>query len=675
MMGRRFAWGLLLGSALWTAGCGPGDPLPGSDVASPDLRPADGLLERPDLQAVVELELARDGAGLRARLRDEDPAVRARAAYALATVKDLGAVAELRALLADPDPRVRADAAFALAHYSGAGDAGDQMADRLAVETDPQVRAALVDALGKAGYSRSLGVLLTLDGADRAAATLALSRAVLRGSPPGAAVDTLVARMADPDPLVRRNAAYFMERVDDPSLWVDHRGPIRTALDAMPLDDPAALSLVDGLGARFDVFSLPRIVRRARWASDWRVRANAMAALEGMGQGEERLLALLNGLDDPSPHVRTQAAAVLADAPPADDVQAWLREWLRRNPRDFAAVGGVLELLARAGEADTVLGWVEGLDPEDDRGWTTAIPALRALEGEAALDALLDAAASGRPAVSRAAATALVDRVETARGFGVEAASVDLLARALDEADPGAVPLLARALADSTLRAFGGEARLASSWNGAGAARREALARGLRQAGADSLLASLGGDVDAPGPDGAGGGAPRGRAAVDWQALHALGPRPRWIVETERGTVVLELAADEAPLTVLTLSTLARDGRFDGVPFHRVVPNFVVQGGNLALGTSPEPPAPRLATELTRIPFERGVVGMASTGSQDTETSQFFITHDRTPHLDGGYTAFGWVVRGMDVVDRIVQGDRIVSVRVVPDAGDAFRTF
>lgn len=674
MTARRFGGGLLLALALSTAGCGPGDPLPGAEEASPDLRPADGLLDRPDLQAVVESALARDGAGLRARLQDDDPAVRARAAYALATVKELGAVAELRALLADPDPRVRADAAFALAHYSGAGDAGDQMADRLAVETRPEVRAALIDALGKAGYSRSLGVLLTLDGDDRAAATLALSRAVVRGSPPGAAVDTLVARMADPDPLVRRNAAYFMERVDDPALWVDHRGAIRTALDAMPLDDPAALSLVDGLGARFDVFSLPRIVRRARWASDWRVRANAMAALGGMGQGEERLLALLNGLDDPSPHVRTQAAAVLADAPPADDVQAWLRDWLGRNPRDFAAVGGVLELLARAGDADTVLGWVEGLDAADERAWTTGIPALAALEGETALAALLEATASGRPAVSRAAAGALVERVETARGFGGEAVSVDLLARALDRADPGVVPLLARTLADTTFRAFGGEARLAASWNGATAPRREALARGLRQAGADSLLLRLGDVPEAP-VDGGGSGASRSTAVVDWSALHDLGPRPRWIVETERGTVVLELAADEAPLTVLTLSTLAREGRFDGVPFHRVVPNFVVQGGNLALGSSPEPPAPRLATELTRIPFERGVVGMASTGSQDTETSQFFITHDRTPHLDGGYTAFGWVVRGMDVVDRIVQGDRIVSVRVVPDAGDAFRTF
>ena len=97
-----------------------------------------------------------------------------------------------------------------------------------------------------------------------------------------------------------------------------------------------------------------------------------------------------------------------------------------------------------------------------------------------------------------------------------------------------------------------------------------------------------------------------------------------------------------------------------------MVPNFVIQGGDLSRRPGGGASAPRLLSEITRIPFERGVVGMANTGSLDTESSQFFITHDRQPHLDGGYTAFGWVVQGMEVVDRIGAGDRIRRATVVP---------
>ncbi|MBT8336580.1 MAG: HEAT repeat domain-containing protein, partial [Gemmatimonadetes bacterium] len=280
---------LSLGLLFACAACAAPDPVATSAGEGRSPRADDGLLDTPELQQVVDVAMRRDGGALRAFLSDPDPRVRARASLAFATVRDRTALVDIRALLQDADPRVRADAAFALAHYPGAGEAGDQMLDRLEVETDRDVRAALIDALGKAGLSRSLGALLDLDGPDRANATLALSRALTRGAAPGGAVDSLVARMRDPDPVVRRNAAYFMERVDDVLVWIDHRRSIRGALDNMAVDDPAAMSIVDGLARRFDVFSLPRIVYRAHNATDWRVRANAMAALRDMGLGASRL--------------------------------------------------------------------------------------------------------------------------------------------------------------------------------------------------------------------------------------------------------------------------------------------------------------------------------------------------------------------------------------------------
>jgi peptidylprolyl isomerase len=152
-------------------------------------------------------------------------------------------------------------------------------------------------------------------------------------------------------------------------------------------------------------------------------------------------------------------------------------------------------------------------------------------------------------------------------------------------------------------------------------------------------------------------------AAIDWGYLAGLGTDPRLILETGRGTVVVRLDPEEAPLTVQTIARLAQEGRYDGVPFHRVVPNFVVQGGDFTSRDGFGGPGFTIRSEFTLIPYRRGVIGMASAG-KDTEGSQFFITHSMQPHLDGGYTSFGWVVEGMDAVDRLLVGDRIVRARI-----------
>jgi peptidylprolyl isomerase len=146
---------------------------------------------------------------------------------------------------------------------------------------------------------------------------------------------------------------------------------------------------------------------------------------------------------------------------------------------------------------------------------------------------------------------------------------------------------------------------------------------------------------------------------LDWSYLASLGGAPRLVLETERGRIVLEMATEEAPHTVQTVARLASSGLYDGVPFHRVVPTFVVQGGDYRRGDGYGDPGFEITTELTHIPHVRGVIGMASSG-KDTESSQFFIAQSMQPHLDSGYTAFGWVVEGLDVMERIVGGDRIV---------------
>ncbi|HEY7213168.1 MAG TPA: peptidylprolyl isomerase, partial [Thermoanaerobaculia bacterium] len=137
--------------------------------------------------------------------------------------------------------------------------------------------------------------------------------------------------------------------------------------------------------------------------------------------------------------------------------------------------------------------------------------------------------------------------------------------------------------------------------------------------------------------------------------------RPRTVeIRTERGTVTVRLACPQAPLTCLNFLQLAGQGYFDGLTFHRVVPDFVVQGGD-PRGDGTGGPGYAIRDEINRLRYDRGAVGMALAGP-DTGGSQFFITLSPQPHLDGGYTIFGQVTAGMEVVDRIRLGDRIEKV-------------
>ena len=122
-------------------------------------------------------------------------------------------------------------------------------------------------------------------------------------------------------------------------------------------------------------------------------------------------------------------------------------------------------------------------------------------------------------------------------------------------------------------------------------------------------------------------------------------------------------------MTVMNFVALAQKGYFDGAPVHRVVPNFVVQDGD-PTGTGNGGPGYEIRDELNTIPYASATVGMALSGP-DTGGSQWFVTQAPQPHLDGGYTVFGSVVAGMDVVLRIEQGDRIARITASATSAEA----
>ena len=138
----------------------------------------------------------------------------------------------------------------------------------------------------------------------------------------------------------------------------------------------------------------------------------------------------------------------------------------------------------------------------------------------------------------------------------------------------------------------------------------------------------------------------------------------RATLTTSKGDIVLDLQPQHAPKTVNNFVTLARDGFYDGLTFHRVIPNFMIQGGD-PTGTGSGGPGYRFEDETQDNPLrhETGVISMANAGP-NTNGSQFFITHAPQPHLDGRHTVFGKVTQGQDVVDAIQQGDTIDSVAI-----------
>jgi peptidylprolyl isomerase len=155
-------------------------------------------------------------------------------------------------------------------------------------------------------------------------------------------------------------------------------------------------------------------------------------------------------------------------------------------------------------------------------------------------------------------------------------------------------------------------------------------------------------------------------------------PENTLIMTLKNGDVVIELFPDVAPKTVAQIKTLTRQGFYDGTPFHRVIEGFMAQGGDPTGSGTGGSRLPNLPPEFNQRHFVRGVAGMARTSDPNTGNSQFFIMFAPAPSLDGQYTAWGRVVKGMEYVDQIKRGsgsggqvasqpDKIIRMRVAAD--------
>ena len=133
-------------------------------------------------------------------------------------------------------------------------------------------------------------------------------------------------------------------------------------------------------------------------------------------------------------------------------------------------------------------------------------------------------------------------------------------------------------------------------------------------------------------------------------------------IKTVHGNIILKLYPEQAPITVARIIELTNEGFFDGLTFHRVVPGFVIQGGDPA-GDGTGGSGKKLKAEFSKLQHVKGSVAMArAAGDVNSADSQFYIALNTLPHLDGSYTVFGQVTEGLDIVERVQKGDKIISM-------------
>jgi len=693
---RVLALGLLACACAGCAGLGwtaPRAPRVAPAPAGAYGRPADGLLDRADLQALVDAQVMRRPEALVAALGHADAAVRARAAFALGSVQDASAVPALLGVLADPDPRVRADAAFALGQ-SADSTSSLALVNALDRETDLTVVNELLDALGKTGVGPSLLAVVTMQlpaGADPARA-MAIARYGMRGVTDGSAISWTVAHLRAGDVRVREGAAYALARARFPDRWRPHADAVRQAFDQPRPRDPARPFLANALGRLRDPADVARLSSALRSDASWRARVAAARALPALGaQAPAAWDALAGALDDTNDHVARTAADALAaaDSLPAPVVTR-LAAWVGAHRDRPLVASSLLPALARTGRAGAVLAWLDAAPRDGDAAAThraLAVTALRAADDGPSLDRLIALSRDADPRAAFAAIEALRGRWADSRDPQHARRFYDAFAAGLRRRDLATTTAAAPALADSLFRDFGAGALLREVYaqmeaprdiepmveiiRAAGQVRDGqevdflvAIAMTghpvLRQSADDALDDRLheGIDVNATNP------VPPTTILMEWDYLEDVGPRPLLVFDTERGEIVIEMDTEQAPQTVLKVARTAILRLYDDVPFHRVVPDFVVQGGDFFRRDGYGGPDVNLRSELTRMRYTTGTVGMASAG-KDTEGVQYFITHGPTPHLDGRYTAFARVVSGQDVVDAIQPGEVVRRARVI----------
>lgn len=630
-------------------------------------------LNDPNSRAIYDHQNARNADSLGAYLTHANPSYRYLAARGLASFPEIDAavVAELTPLLADRDELIRTAAAWAIGQ-SGLAAA----ADSLTVAFDgtgnyPAFNAEVLAAVGKTGDEKTQAFLseistytnkdtLMLAGLMRGLFNFA-GRKIQSEAGDRRVLTTVLDPLAPP--LARRPAAWYLQRYEmdiDAAAGEGLRQLLRTE------QDPEILQgIARALGRQQDPAGRVALIRALKSQSDWRVRTEILRALAGYEYGSVRE-PVVESLRDAHPLVRRAAATFLRDN--GVDTEATFYRQLARD----SSQTDIRYVLYAAAQRHLPLYFTDYrgfLNYDLQQAYTKNNDAYVRAEIITALGEypwnyrnIYELYQATDQAPVRTAAAAALGRISQREDFAAFFRSSTRRVRyelstyfreMIEGLEVGPVYEASGALLKQAevYRPFYPELSwLDASLNGFKLPRDIESYRAVENARAALLGQPTPRPhvVDAP------------AKAIDWERIAADAGK-EVVLRLPGGRVVMELWPDVAPATVASFLESVENGYYDGKVFHRVVPNFVAQGGG-PIGDGFGGADWTIRTETPGVRFNRaGLMGIASAG-KDTESVQFYFTHRATPHLNGGYTIFGAVTEGQEAVDNITAGTRIESV-------------
>ena len=628
--------------------------------------------------------------------QDNDNNAKAMAAFALGeTESSLGANPLLASLKDTSENRLRARTLEALGKIAAAL---------------PKEQAARGQELGEAILKALMFEKQHRSAADRLTVLLGLT-ATLRAKPKNAG-PAVAQFLTDPDPRIKADAANTLARLG----LKDGNDQLRKLL-VSDIDPIVRANAARVLGATEDKPSFEQLLDRALNDNDSRVRVSAIRALASLKDPRagdsvlERASYLTRhgrrGSAGEANEVLELATALgrIKQGMPGPELLAWLTAMrenfghaspeleialARISPGAYLSGLGSGALARTNAQKALMLNWREGSSMSQGLGEIAALPdstkdkALLSAQAEEILRAMLDYRNSGltiNTLVAVHSEYAIPDVLRAYAAFKPKDLG-EMLRKHLKESDvivrATAAELLAELPDEANLRALTEALPVAlrdEDLNDAALAILDSLAKYKSIAGNEAIKTALESQdylirrkaVTLLIANGAGDFSSRigkvhsANTTADYErAISRIGKQVNAVVTTTKGAFTVELLPDEAPLNVDNFIQLSRRRYFEGITFHRVVPNFVIQGGD-PRGDGNGGPGYQIRCEINEVPYERGTVGMALSG-KDTGGSQWFVTHSPQPHLDGGYTVFGNVIAGMDVVDNIVRGDVIRSI-------------
>jgi peptidylprolyl isomerase len=683
---------------------------------------ASGQQLSPDERDILTLQDQRSlGDGrLLAYLGHGDSNLRYRAAIALANLQDTATAKSVLPLLQDSESRVRAAAAFALGQI-GSSIAQDSLLGCLRVETSPVVISRVLEALGKIGDESALDEVVAYrplaDTASlKAEIALSVARFALRDIRNERSMWLCFDLCGDPDSRVRWSALNALWRAAPHGLIdveIAKRADELTKLVSDPDPDVRAnLLTLLSRSKSSDALDLFRKAQKAeRQRPDWRAQVQLVRSLAAFVPDNADLVGEFNEyLNADNDHVKIAALQSIAGL--SKEViqssnnttslrQAILKLVGTKNPTAELTRGEAFVALAKFFPDD--FGRKNYLADKEltQREKTKVIEGLSLVPTGRSFSIIMNSLEDSSVRVAMAAwdfvrrflTPSVLARIRAGDPDWVEArnALYRKTLGALQRGDMALTHLVSNCLgdtayfgmfrdagqSDSVVLALNGSFRrlttpddveaMQSALGAIGNIRDARFIPTLKQAlkDPDRTVATLAAaalsritheDYTAEIPK----TTRPVRSDYDWETFESIKPAQRVSLMTNKGLIELQLLKEDAPFTVLSFVKLVRKGFYKGLTFHRVIPNFVVQGGD-PRGDGWGGPGYAIRSEFSLVNFERGMVGIASAG-KDTEGCQFFITHSPAPHLDGRYTIFAKVVEGQDVVDRIQAGDTITDM-------------